>query len=89
MYKVKYTDSTGNNDSIQDYLTKKEAIEAIDYELDEVKEYFKARNYDYGESGNKTEIWDKDGSEYACWEIIQKQKKILKVNLQRRNLALV
>ena len=37
MYKVKYTDSTGNNDSIQDYLTKKEAIEAIDYELDEVK----------------------------------------------------
>ena len=41
MYKVKYTDSTGNNDSIQDYLTKKEAIEAIDYELDEVKEYFK------------------------------------------------
>ena len=71
MYKVKYTDSTGNNDSIQDYLTKKEAIEAIDYELDEVKEYFKGRNYDYGES-NKTEIWDKDGSEYACWEIIQK-----------------
>ena len=72
MYKVKYTDSTGNNDSIQDYLTKKEAIEAIDYELDEGKEYFKGRNYDYGESGNKTEIWDKDGSEYACWEIIQK-----------------
>ena len=72
MYKVKYTDSTGNNDSIQDYLTKKEAIEAIDYDLDEVKEYFKGRNYDYGESGNKTEIWDKDGSEYACWEIIQK-----------------
>lgn len=71
MYKVKYTDSTGNNDSIQDYLTKKEAIEAINSELDEVKEYFKGRNYDYGELGNKTEIWDKDGGEYACWEIIE------------------
>lgn len=71
MYKVKYTDNTGNNDSIQEYSTKEKAMEAINSELDEVREYFKGRNYDYGESGNKTEIWDEDGGEYACWEIIE------------------
>ena len=47
MYKVKYTDSTGNNDSIQDYLTKKEAIEAIDSELHNINKYFKYKNYHY------------------------------------------
>ena len=40
MYKVKYTDNTGNNDSIQEYSTKEKAMEAIDSELDEVREYF-------------------------------------------------
>lgn len=71
MYRVKYTDNTGNNDSIQKYQTREQAIKSISHDFNEVKEYFKGRNYDYGDFGNKTEIWDKDGNEYACWELIE------------------
>lgn len=40
MCKVKYTDSTENND-IQEYLTKEKAMEEINSELNEVKNILK------------------------------------------------
>lgn len=72
--KVKYTDNTGCNDSVSSYFTKEEAINAIDKELDnEKEERFCGKNYDYADCGDKTEIWDKDGDDYACWEIIEEK----------------
>lgn len=74
MVKVKYTDNTGNNESEQFYDTKELAVQAVEKELEEAKEYFRGRNYDYGDFGNKTEIWDRDGNDYACWEFVEEDQ---------------
>lgn len=71
-YKVKYEDNTGNGDSIEVYKTEVEAEKAIDEELENCKEYFQSVGYDYGDFGNKTEIWVPGGNEYASWERLWK-----------------
>ena len=70
--KVKYTDNTGCDDSVNSYFTKEEALNAIAEDLTGCKaDHFRDKNYDYTDVGEKTEIWDKDGDDYACWEIIE------------------
>lgn len=70
-YDVLYEDSTGINTDIQMFDTEEEAEAAIDKQLEEVKEYFRGRDYDYGEfvteRGIATEIWDCAGDECASW----------------------
>ena len=70
-FKVKYEDNTGGNDSIETYQCEEAAEAAIDEELENVKEYFRGREYDYGEfcgkDGLTTEIWVCGGNEYARW----------------------
>lgn len=74
--KVKYTDNTGCNDFVRSYFTKEEALNAIAEDLTGCKEdHFRDKNYDYTDVGDKTEIWDKDGDDYACWEIIEESNR--------------
>ena len=67
-FKVKYEDNLGNDDFIEEYETEEAAEQAIAEELDNCKEYLKDSDYDYGDFGNKTEIWVPGGNEYASWE---------------------
>lgn len=67
-YKVRYNDYTGTNDSIDEYETEETAENAIEEELENYKEYLQSLGYDYGDFGNKTEIWVSGGDEYASWE---------------------
>lgn len=71
-YKVKYTDNTGINDSIIEYLTEEAAEKAIEEDLENCKEYSQSLNYDYGDFGNKTEFWVPGSNEYASWERLWK-----------------
>lgn len=70
-YKVKYEDNTGGGDSVETYQSEEAAEAAIAEELEEVKEYFRGRDYDYGEFGREdglaTEIWACGDDEYASW----------------------
>lgn len=70
VYKIKYTDSTGNNDSIDKYNTRKEAENAIEEELESMKKCMSDYDYDdfMGEHGVVTEIWSSSNNKYACWE---------------------
>ena len=67
-YKVKYTDNTGNNDSIVEFNTEEEAEKYIEDGLNLCKEFNKDYEYDYGDFGNTTEFWVCDDVEYATWE---------------------
>ena len=67
-YKVKYEDNLGNNDSVEEYETIEAAEHAIEEELENCKEYLQSLGYDYGDFGNKTEIWVPGGDQYASWE---------------------
>lgn len=64
-YRVRYEDNEGN-DSIESYSSEQEANEAIEKELNLVKDMYE--DYDYGDFGAKTEIWKPDGNEYSSWE---------------------
>lgn len=66
MFRVKYEDNSGNEDGIDEYRTEKEAEGSIEEELNSLKEVFS--NYDYGDFGRKTEIWESGGDKYASWE---------------------
>lgn len=69
-YKVRYEDNTGCV-STNHYKSKEAAEAAIEEELEELKEYFRGRYYNYGEfttdDGVATKIWEYDGDEYAIW----------------------
>ena len=67
-YKVRYEDNTGTNGWIDEYETEEAAENAIKEELENCKEYLQSLGYDYGDFGNKTEIWVPGGNEYASWE---------------------
>lgn len=67
-YKVRYSDNTSANDWIDEYETEEAAENAIEEELENCKEYLQSLGYDYGDFGNKTEIWVPSGNEYASWE---------------------
>ena len=67
-YKVRYSDNTSTNDWIDEYETEEAAENAIEEELENCKEYLQSLGYDYGDFGNKTEIWVHGGNEYAFWE---------------------
>ena len=67
-YKVRYSDNTSANDWIDEYETEEAAENAIEEELENCKEYLQSLGYDYGDFGNKTEIWAPGGNEYASWE---------------------
>ena len=67
-YKVRYEDNTSANDWIDEYETEEAAENAIKEELENCKEYLQSLGYDYGDFGNKTEIWVPRGNEYASWE---------------------
>ena len=67
-YKVRYEDNTSANDWIDEYETEEAAENAIEEELENCKECLQSLGYDYGDFGNKTEIWVPDGNEYASWE---------------------
>ena len=67
-YKVRYSDNTSANDWIDEYETEEAAENAIEEELENCKEYLQSLGYDYGDFGNKTEIWVPDSNEYASWE---------------------
>ena len=71
-YEVKYEDNTGNDNRIEIYESEEAAEKAIDEELDNCKEYMQSMGYDYGDFGNKTEIWVPGGAEYASWERLWK-----------------
>lgn len=64
-YRVRYEDNEGN-DSIESYSSEQEANEAIEKELNLVKDMYE--DYDYGDFGTKTEIWKPNGNEYSSWE---------------------
>lgn len=70
-YKVRYEDNTGGNDSVEKYASEEEAEAAILEELEEVKEYFRGREYHFGDfatdEGLATEIWACGDDEYASW----------------------
>ena len=67
-YKVRYSDNTSANDWIDEYETEEAAENAIEEELENCKEYLQSLGYDYGDFGNKTEIWVSGSNEYASWE---------------------
>ena len=67
-YKVRYSDNTSANDWIDEYETEEAAENAIEEELKNCKEYLQSLGYDYGDFGNKTEIWVPGDNEYASWE---------------------
>ena len=67
-YKVRYEDNISANDWIDEYETEEAAENAIEEELENCKEYLQSLGYDYGDFGNKTEIWVPGGNEYAYWE---------------------
>lgn len=67
-YKVRYSSNTSDNDWIDEYETEEAAEKAIEEELENCKEYWQSLDYDYGDFGNKTEIWIPGGNEYASWE---------------------
>lgn len=67
-YKVRYSDNTSANDWIDEYETEEAAENAIEEELENCKEYLQSLGYDYGDFGNKTEIWVPGGNKYASWE---------------------
>ena len=67
-YKVRYSDNTSANDWIDEYETEEAAENAIEEELENCKEYLQSLGYDYGDFGNKTEIWVPGSNEYASWE---------------------
>lgn len=67
-YKVRYSDNTSANDWIDEYETEEAAENAIEEELKNCKEYLQSLGYDYGDFGNKTEIWVPGGNEYTSWE---------------------
>lgn len=64
-YRVKYEDNEGN-DGVMTYVSKHEADNAIEEELELVKKEYE--NYDFGDFGAKTEIWESGGNRYASWE---------------------
>lgn len=67
-YKVRYEDNAGTNDWIDEYETEEAAENAIKEELENCKEYLQSLGYDYGEFGNKTEIWVPGDCIYVSWE---------------------
>lgn len=67
-YKVKYTDNTGIDNRIMVFNTEEEAENVIEEELNNVKEYYKDRDYNYADFGNKTEFWISGDDEYCSWE---------------------
>lgn len=71
-FKVKYEDNTGNEDRVDSYESEETAEKAIEEELDNCKECMQSMGYDYGDFGNKTEIWVPGGNEYASWERLWK-----------------
>lgn len=73
-YEVRYEDNTGCENGITTYATEEKAEAAIKKQLEEVKEYFQfmSSDYDYRDFGTKTEIWEKDGNQYASWERLWK-----------------
>jgi hypothetical protein len=71
VYSVKYEDSSGNS-SIDVYVTEEEAEQAIENELNNVKEGMKDMDYDYGDFGRMTEIWIPNGDAYASWKRLWK-----------------
>lgn len=70
---VKYEDNTGGGDSVEYYDTEDAAEEAIEEELESVKEYYQGIDYDYGDFGDKTEFWVSGQDEYACWTRLWKE----------------
>lgn len=66
VFRVRYEDNSGNEDGINEYVTEKEAEESIEEELNTLKDLFS--NYDYGDFGRKTEIWESGGEKWALWE---------------------
>lgn len=67
-YKVEYTDNTGCDDCIMEFDTEEEAENAIEEELNAIKECHKYDDYDYADFGAKTEFWISGSNEYASWE---------------------
>ena len=70
MVRVKYTDTTGCNDSVAEYPTIEEAWEAIYREIDDVAEYFSGREHHTLLFPNGAETYAPDGNERAEWKII-------------------
>ena len=71
-YKVQYEDNTGANTSVEEFDSIEAAEAEIEKEFDEVKEYFKGRDYDYGDFVDHDgipykEIWDSDSGEFVRW----------------------
>ena len=56
-YKVRYSDNTSANDWIDEYETEEAAENAIEEELENCKEYLQSLGYDYGDFGDRTDIW--------------------------------
>lgn len=69
MVKVKYTDHTGCNDGVSEYLTAKEAWKAIFEELEVVKKTLDGREHRVLNSVDRVEIYTPDGIEHAEWSL--------------------
>ena len=71
-YKVEYVDNIISDTSVEEFDSIEAAEAVIEKELDEVKEYFKGRDYDYADFVDHDgisykEIWDSDSGEFARW----------------------
>lgn len=71
--KVKYTDNTDYRDEMF-FSDMESAKKYIEEELDNTKEYFDGRDYDYsdypyGNGGMMTKIWDNYSDEWAMWTV--------------------
>ena len=75
MVRVKYTDNTGCNDSVDEYRTIEEAWEAIYHEIDDVAEYFNSREHRTLLFPNGAEIYTPDGNEHAEWKILNELER--------------
>ena len=75
MFRVKYEDNGGSEDSVMEFETIEEAESEIEEEFNEVKEYFDKHEikYNYGDFWNNygnltTEIWGCCGYDgYKSW----------------------
>jgi len=76
MYKVIYDDNMGNNSEVSLYSRREDAETAVKTELADVEEYFRGRDYEVTLCGSKTEIYTRDGNEYASWEIVKSSKEM-------------
>lgn len=70
-FNVLYTDNDGE-DCYLGFDTEEEAENDIEEDLNNIKEYHKYDDYDYGDFGTKTEFWISDSDVYASWERLWK-----------------